>query len=130
MPHYNYIQHSPDDYDANRKLSITDEQLIQMQTKLLADNQTNRRGFLILWGITAILMVLQVWVVALPMFAFAVLMSLVYPRLTRRNLSNLETVTVQSLEGRVRMMNKEVRKPNDPVFLQLRHANNRVDIVD
>lgn len=121
MSHYDYLTHTRDDYDANRKQIITDEQLAQMGEKLLAQNQFHRSGFLILWGISAVLIILQLWAVALPMVAFAVLMSLVYPRLTRHRLHNLDTVDLQSVEGRVRLMNKDLRKPDDPLFLQLRH---------
>ncbi len=122
MSHYDYINHTHDDYDANRKQIITDEQLTQMRIKLLIENQFHRRGFLLLWAISAVLVILQIWAIALPMLAFAVFMSLVYPRLTRHRLKNLHTLDLQSVEGRVRLMNKDLRQPDDPVFLQLRHV--------
>jgi len=122
MSHYSYLTHTPDDYDANRKQIITDEQLSQIRDKLLTENQTHRLGFLVLWGISAVLILLQLWAVALPMLAFAVFMSFVAPRLTRRNLTNLDTVKLQRVDGRVRLMNKDLRKPDDPLFLQLRHV--------
>lgn len=121
MSHYSYLEHNTDDYDANRKGVITDEQLMQMQAKLMDENQINRRGFLLLWGASSALVVVQWWELALPFLLGSIFVSLVYPRLTRRRLNNLNTVNLQRIEGRIRLMNTQTRKDDDPMFVQLKH---------
>ncbi len=122
MPHYIYLNHTSDDYDANRKGMMSEKQLQQLHATLFENTLKQRKVFFLIGvGICVTLLLIGSTILALALVLFLIQASLMYPYLIRYRLDKLQTLMPEHIEGKIRLMNQEVRTSNDPLFIQLRH---------